>query len=146
MNKISIKNISTATVTIVSDNFRRELVPGREVPINRNVYEDLMFDPGFNNLLEGHYIVVNGLSEDEMVNAPQTAVYDVATINKMFDDKDYTTFAKFIPTATMSERDTVVQLAVDKGIVDGGFTALIKKYCDVDVVSAINQKHQAEEK
>ena len=146
MNKISIKNISTATVTIVSDNFRRELVPGREVPINRNVYEDLMFDPGFNNLLEGHYIVVNGLQEDEMVNAPQTEVYDVATINKMFDDKDYTTFAKFIPTATMSERDTVVKLAVDKGIVDGGFTALIKKYCDVDIVSAINQKHQAEEK
>ena len=146
MNKLTIKNISTATVSIISDKFRRELVPGREVPINRAIYDDLMFDPGFNNLIKGHYIAINGLTEEESVLAPEENVYDVAAIGQMFDKKDYTTFAKFIPTATAAEKDTVIELAINKGITDNGFTALIKKYCDIDVVSAINQKHQSEEK
>ena len=34
---------------------------------------------------------------------------------------------------------------VDNDITDNAFTALIKKYCGVDVISAINMKHQAEE-
>lgn len=143
---ISIKNISTATVNIVYDNFRRELVPGREVAINKTTYDNLMFDPGFNNLITGHYIVVNGINENESVNAPEQNVYDAITIAKMLDTKNYTEFTKFLPTATAAEKETVVKLAVDKGITDNGFTALIKKYCDVDIVSAINYKHQAEEK
>lgn len=146
MEKITLKNISTATVNIVSDKFRRELMPGRIVPISRAVYEDLMFDPGFNNLLVGHYIRVDGVSKDNAVVEDDSEIFDVAAINKMFDSKDYTTFAKFLPKATAAEKDTVVKLAVDKGITDGGFTALIKKYCGVDVISAFNIKHQAEEK
>ena len=65
MNKITMKNISTATVVIATDTFRKVLQPGREVPITRVNYEDLMFDPGFNNMLKGHYIVVNGLPEEQ---------------------------------------------------------------------------------
>ena len=146
-NRIMLKNISSATVVVVSDKFRRELVPGREVPISRAVYDDLMFDPGFINLLEGHFVTVTGISEDTAVNsASDKKVYDVTSINRMFDEKDYTTFAKFLPTATAAEKDTVIKLAVEKGITDGAFTALIKKYCDVDVISSINYKHQAEEK
>lgn len=146
MGKITLKNISTATVTVVSDKFRRELVPGRVVPISQSIYEDLMFDPGFNNLVSGHYIRVDGVADDEAVAPVEENVFDVAAIAQMFDTKDYTAFAKFIPNATMAEKDTAVQLAVDKGITDGGFTALIKKYCGVDVISAFNIKHQAEEK
>ena len=123
MGKITLKNISTATVNIVSDKFRRELVPGRTVPISQSIYEDLMFDPGFNNLVSGHYIRIDGVEND-------TAVV----------------IAKFLANATMAEKDTVVKLAVDNGITDGGFTALIKKYCGVDVISALNIKRQAEEK
>jgi len=64
----------------------------------------------------------------------------------MLDKSDITAFAKFIPTATEAEKDSVVQLAVDKGITHSGFVALIKKYCDVDIINAINVKHQSEEK
>lgn len=146
MGKITLKNISTATVNIISDKFRRELVPGRTVPITQDVYEDLMFDPGFNNLVTGHYIRITGVDEEEAVITPEKNIFDVAAINEMFEKKDYSSFAKFLPTATAAEKETVVQLAVDKGINDGGFTALIKKYCGVDVISAFNIKHQAEEK
>lgn len=146
MGKITLKNISTATVNVVSDKFRRELVPGRVVPITQAIYEDLMFDPGFNNLITGHYIRIDGITEENSVVAAEENIFDVNDINKMFETKDYTSFAKFLPNATMAEKDTVVQLAIDKGITDGGFTALIKKYCGVDVISAFNIKHQAEEK
>jgi len=146
MGKITLKNISTATVNIVSDRFRRELVPGRIVPINQQIYEDLMFDPGFNNLVKGHYIQVSGVSDEDAVVAPEEKVFDAAAIEKMLDTKDYTGFAKFLPNATMAEKDTVVKLAVDKGITDGAFTALIKKYCNVDIVSAFDIKRKSEEK
>ena len=64
----------------------------------------------------------------------------------MLDDLDITHFAKFIATATTAEKETVIKLAVDKGITHNGFVTLIKKYCDVDIINAINMKHQAEEK
>ena len=145
MEKIMLKNISTATVYVVSDKFRRELVPGRAVPISRAVYDDLMFDPGFINLVEGHYVKITGVEDDKAVIENEENVFDFEMIAKMFDEKDYVGFAKFIPTATAAEKDSVVEIAVKKGITDNGFTALIKKYCNVDVIAAINHKHLAEE-
>ena len=146
MGKITLKNISTATVNIVSDKFRRELVPGRTVPISQSIYEDLMFDPGFNNLVSGHYIRIDGVEDDNAVVINESPIFDVEVVKEMFEKKDYSKFAKFLRNATMAEKDTVVKLAVDNGITDGGFTALIKKYCGVDVISALNIKRQAEEK
>lgn len=143
-NKITIKNISSATVYVVSDTFRRDLAPGREVPITKAIYDDLMFDPGFNNLLSAHFIKVNGIAEEEAVSASYGNAYSVEDIAKMLDEKDYVSFAKFIPNATLAEKDSVVELAINKGITDNGFTALINKYCGIDIISAINQKHQAE--
>ena len=117
-NRITIKNISNSLVYTIGDNFRREL----------------------------HFIVVNGIKDEDAVVVQDSSIYDVKTIAEMYDNKDYAAFAKFIPNATMAEKDTAIQLAVQKGITDNGFTALIKKYCDVDVISAINFKHLAEEK
>jgi hypothetical protein len=37
-------------------------------------------------------------------------------------------------------------MAIDKGITNSAITALIKKYCNVDVIKAINIKHELEEK
>ena len=151
MGKITIKNISTATITITDENitprYRVVLMPGREVPIKRENYESLTFDSGFNNLVVGHFIKINGLTDDEAVEIiDNTNVYDPAAIEAFFDKKDYAGFAKFLPNATMAEKDTVVELATKKGITDSGFTVLINKYCGVDVISANLLKHQAEEK
>lgn len=145
MSKITLKNISTATVNIVSDRFRRELVPGREVPLTKDVYEELMFDPGFVNLIEAHYVKISGIDDANAVVIDEAPVYDAKAIIEMFDKKDYSGFAKFLPKATEAEKDTVVKLAVDRGLTDNGFTALINKYCNIDVIAAINHKHLAEE-
>lgn len=144
---IKVKNISSAFVvlTLPDLRFRRELMPGREIPVSEEEYETMMFDPGINILVQNHFISFSGVEEEKQVVVEESSTYDVKAIKEMLEKQDITAFAKFIPNAAPAEKDTVVQLAVDMGITNGGFVALIKKYCDVDVISAINTKHLVEE-
>lgn len=148
MGKITIRNISTGYVSLYVPELHvpRELSPGRIIPVSDEEYEALSYDPGFVSLVRGHYIAVDGLEEEKSILEPNEKVYKATDIAKLLDDKDITAFAKFITTATEAERESVVNIAVDKGITNGAIVSLIKKYCDVDIISAINTKHQAEEK
>lgn len=145
---ITIKNMSSSMVSLYvpSIRFNRELPPGRVVPLSKEEYEELMYDSGVLALINGHYLKVEGVEEDKQVAVETSPAFDVAAINAMFEKNDITGFAKFIPHATEAEKETVVRLAVDKGITSPAFVALIKKYCDVDIINAINIKHQSEEK
>ena len=146
MDKITLKNVSSATVVISLPDirFNRTLKPGRVVAVTQEEYEDMSFDSGVQNLLHAGYIRFEGLDEEEE-SLVVDDVLDVKTIEKMIDDRNITEFAKFIPNASVAEKETVVKYAVDNNVTDNGFTALIKKYCGVDVISAITIKHQAEE-
>lgn len=147
MSQITMKNISSASVVVAIPelNFRREMAPGRVVPLTRAQYDDLMFDPGFTTLVQGHYIRIDGIETDKKVEET-SETFDTIAISKMLDDQDVTAFAKFIPTAALAEKETVVKMAIDKGITNNAITALIKKYCDVDIIKAISIKHDLEEK
>lgn len=142
---ITVKNMSTAMVVLnLADlRFRRELVPGRAIPISQEEYDTMMFDPGINVMIADHTLEFSGLEEEKV--GEQEKIVAPSEIKRMFEEQDITSFAKFIPTAAPAEKDTVIQLAVDMGITNSGFVALIKKYCDVDVISAINTKHLVEE-
>ena len=144
---IKIKNVSTSLVSLYAPSIRlnRELVPGRAIPVSQEEYEELTFDPGFVALLNGHYIVVEGLEEGQEV-VESTPVFDADKIEQMLLKNDVTAFAKFIPTATIAEKESAVNKAVEHKITNAGIVALIKKYCDVDIISAIAMKHEAEEK
>ena len=144
-NKISIKNISSATIVISAPElkFRRELIPGRSISISKEDYDELMFDPGMTGLINDHYISITGVEEEETIKTSE--VFEKTDLEKILDKQDVTAFAKMIPTAKQAEKDTIVQLAVEKGITHPAFVKLIKQYCDVDVISAINRKHQMEE-
>ena len=146
MEKITIKNISYATVSLyVPDiKFNRTLAPNRVISVDKDTYEELTFDTGFNALVRNHYIQVSGIEEDEAVEKIEN-VYDNQAIAEMLESKNITAFANFIPTAAPAEKETAVQLAVEMGITHPGFVELIKKYCDRDVIALINMKHQAEE-
>ena len=146
MDKITLKNVSSATVVISLPDIRynRTLKPGRVVAVNEEEYNDMMFDTGIQNLLHAGYIRFEGVDAEEEA-LPVEDVLDVSAIEKMIDERNITEFAKFIPTASVAEKETVVKYAVDNNVTDNGFTALIKKYCGVDVISAITIKHQAEE-
>ena len=146
MNKVMIKNVSSATVSLFVPEmkFNRELIPGRSIPVERDVYDELTFDPGFNTLIRNHYISISGLENDEAVEITEN-VYDVEAITKLLDNIDVTTFAKFIATAKPAEQETVVHLAVEKGITHPAIVELIKKYCNQDIIALIGMKHAAEE-
>lgn len=146
MDKITITNISNATVSLYVPEIRlnRDLIPGRVINIDREMYDDLTLDPGFNSLLRAHYIAVSGIEEDDQVDII-TNVYSKNDIEKMLDTLDITAFAKFIPTAAPAEKETVVDLAVEKRIMHPAIIQLIKKYCDRDVIELINMRHQDEE-
>ena len=145
-NKITVTNISSATIVINSAELRirRELIPGRTIVFSTDDFEQLMFDPGFESLIKDHYLRVNGV-EEESAPIVDDKAFSRNEINKMLDELDITAFARFIPTAKEAERDTVVKLAIEKGITNTTFVTLIKKYCDVDIIGAINMKHQTEE-
>jgi hypothetical protein len=144
---IRIKNVSTSLVSLYvpSIHFNRELMPGRVIPVSDAEYEELTFDTGFMSLVDGHYLVIEGVEEDKQVSVVEN-VYGAAEIEKMLMKGDVTAFAKFIPTATEAEKESAVTLAVEHKITNAGIVALIKKYCDVDIISAIAAKHDAEEK
>ena len=145
--RITIKNISSATISLVLPyiNFRRKLDSRRSINISENEYYELINDPGFAAMVREHYITITGLEDDEVAEVVKGDVYEVTDIAAMLDKLDITAFAKFIPTAAPAEKESVVKLAIDKGITNPTITALIKKYCDVDIINAINMKHQAEE-
>ena len=147
MDKITIKNISNSIVAIYvpEANFSREIPSGREIPIPEETYEALTFDQGFMNLVNMHYIQVLGVPEEEAILPPTEVITSKDEINKMLDNLDITAFAKFIPNAAPAEKETVVNLAVEKKITHSGFVSLIKKYCDRDVIDLIHMKHQEEE-
>lgn len=144
---IKIKNISTSLISLYlpAIRFNRELMPGREIPVSDEEYEELTFDTGFMSLVNGHYIKINGLEEDKQVEVVENVV-EASEIEKMLVDNNVTAFAKFIPSATEAERESAVTLAVEHKITNAGIVALIKKYCGVDVIQAIAAKHDAEEK
>lgn len=145
---IKVKNISTSVVSLFVPNIRlnRDLTPGRAIPISEEEYEELTFDPGFMALVNGHYITIEGLDEAQQVSIDVGPTYSAVEIAKMLDNKDITAFARFIPNATESEKESAITIAVDHGITTPGIVTLIKKYCDVDIIDAIAKKHEAEEK
>ena len=144
---IKIKNISTSLISLYAPtiHFNRELMPGREIPVSQEEYEELTFDNGFMSLVSGHYLKITGVEEEQQVEVVEN-IFEASEIEKMLVNNDVPAFAKFIPNATEAEKDSAVTLAVEHKITNAGIVALIKKYCDVDVISAIAAKHDAEEK
>jgi len=149
MSKITLKNISSATVVVGSPNSNvktRSLAPNRVITLTPEEYEDLMYEPGVQNMIRGGYIKFDGVAEDRAVIETPSNVLEKDSIIRMIDNRDITSFAKYIKVAPSAAKDTIVQYVVDNNITDNAFTALIKKYCDIDVIQAITVKHQAEEK
>lgn len=144
---VRIKNVSTAQVSINLPiiKLNRQLMPKRVITLTDEEYEELTFDPGAMALINGHYLVVEGLEENKQADVVSN-VYTSDAIEKMLLDGDITGFAKFIPNATIAEKESAVTLAVEHKITNAGINALIKKYCGVDVIDAISKKHDAEEK
>ena len=144
---IKIKNISSAEVTIALPDIRlhREIKPGFSMPFKDEEYEYLTFDPGFNTLIDGHFIKVLGAPtiDGESIAIEQSKTYEANEIKEMLEKRNITEFAKFIKNASTAEKDSVIKYAVDLGVTDKAFAALIKTHCGIDIVEAISNRHSA---
>ena len=68
MAKITLKNISSATVVVgTSDGSMRSrsLAPNRVITLTPTEYEDLMYEPGVQNMIRGGYIKIEGVEEKD---------------------------------------------------------------------------------
>ena len=149
MSKITLKNISSATVVINYTNGQektRSLLPGRTIALTNAEYEDLMYEPGIQNMIRGGYIRIDGVAEDRAAVETPENVKDRDEIVRMLEARDITAFAQYIKVAPAAAKETIVQYVVEHNITDPAFVSLIKTYCGVDVIQAISVKHQAEEK
>ena len=133
----------TGGVTIISACAVVAVTVGGNIMNTPPKFENLMYEPGVQNLLIGGFIRFDGVEEkDEVIQTEETL--ERAQIEEILKNRDITTFAKFIPTAPSAAKDSVVTLAVELGITDRPFVSLIEKYCGVDIIQAISMKHQAE--
>ena len=144
---ITVKNISSSLVYLSAPQvrFSRSLNPGRTIPVTQEEYDELTSDSGFMALVRGHYIKIEGVEEEKQVEIIDK-VYDKDEIEQMIIKGNVTAFAKFIPTATAAEKETAIATAVEHKVTNNAIVALIKKYCNVDIISVINANHEMEEK
>ena len=143
---IQIKNISSSTMTIICPDFkfRRKLPIGREIPVAKEIYDELCYDTGFQSMVKFGMLKVNGAEiEDAEVIETDYTVLSADEIREIFEKKDITKFAKMIPNAAPATKESIVKLAVEMRMIDAGFVALINKYCNVNIMDAITA--QAEE-
>lgn len=144
---ITVKNISNANITIIANDlkFRRELAPGRAIQMTNEVFDELTFDNGFQNLISAGYIKVSGVEDNGIINAPEVEVVDIIELEKIMKERNITRFAQIVPTALPATKTAIVELAVKYDVTDRAFSALIQKYCGVDILKAITLDHQATE-
>ena len=140
---IKAKNIGSSTVYVIAPDmkFHRKLVPGRELPLSQEVYDELTFDPGFQNLIQAGCLRISGIEENagEIIETPYT-VLSRDEIKILYVQKNYKEFAETLRNASPATKESIANLAVEMRIADAGFTTLIKKYCGVDVLEAIARK------
>ena len=145
---IKIKNISNYTLYVVAPdfNFHRKLNPGREIPVAQEVYDELSFDAGFEKLVRNGSLKVLGVDEavSEVIESPFKTL-SPAEIRKMYEEKNYTEFAKVIKDASPATKEAMTDVAIEMRLSDNGFISLLKKYCDVNVIEAIAIQIQATE-
>ena len=134
---ITVKNISSATVvlSVPEISFNRSLAPGRVIPVNEEDYDNLVFDPGVQNMVRGGYIRFDGIEEGSEIEVNETSIKEKAEIEKIMATRDIVAFAKFIPNASPAAKETIVQYAVENNIIS------VSQACDVpydDIMQEFN--------
>ena len=143
---IKVKNIGSSNLTIICPDlkFRRKLPAGREIPVAKDIYDELCYDTGFQAMVKYGMLKITGAEiEDAEVIETEYEALSADEIREIFEKKDITKFAKMIPNAAPATKESIVKLAVEMRMIDAGFVALINKYCNVNIMDAITA--QAEE-
>lgn len=156
-----IKNTSGFSILLSYPNAkaRFDLTPNRQVSISEAVFEEMKYDAGTEDLLR--YGVIQFITEDgqkktleELLNpTPNTEnvseiedktdgkiVLSKEEVIKLLQEGTIAQFTKTVKNASAATLETIGQMAIELSVADGARTELIKKYCGIDVLQALNYK------
>ena len=142
-----IQNVSSSIVVLSYPNhrFRVRLTPGRKSSIPDEVYDEMKYDSGALEMLANGAIkfVVNTEEEQEEIAgftdvAGDRVIMTPEEVEKLLKEGTVAEFSEVIKNASQVTRETIANLAVKFSIADSVRTALIKKYCGVDVIQTLS--------
>lgn len=140
MSKVKIKNTSGYRISIILDNvrYRRDLNPGQETVIPEDVFEEFNFDNGCRNYMRNGFLKV--IAEDveikeQLPEIPEDVDMDA---DDVVTNKSIAEFTAILKNASPAMKEKIVAAAIKNSTMDAPKVALIKNYCNVDVLQALN--------
>lgn len=155
-NKVLVKNMTNSPVTVISRalNFQREWTSkGMEIPIDKEVFEQLMYEPGVKYMIESGILYIEDLEvKKELGIEPEEATEPVNII--VLTDKQRRQYMVNLPLDTFKEKvdelsyeqiEELADYAIENKLMDYDKCEYLKEKCGRDIITAIRLNSQAKE-
>lgn len=151
--KVIVKNMANAPVTIMSRamSFYRELPSkGMETTIEKNVFEQLMFEPGIKYMIDTGILYIEDMkTKQDLGLEPEDAAEPVNII--VLNDKQrrqymvnlsIEEFKKRVDKLNHEQIEQLADYAIDNKLVDFDKCEYLKEKCGRDIITAIRLNKQ----
>lgn len=141
MPKVKIQNLSSFKIGINLPNvrFRRDINPKQTTVLPDDVFEDFNYDPGCIAFVRDGFLKVITDDEEikEQLTRPEAMTSDEVDVAKILTEAPVADLIKVIKNASPALKDLIIAEAVRLNITDEGRCNVIKKFLNVDVLTAI---------
>lgn len=155
-NKVVVKNMTNSPVTIISQmmSFNRELAPkGAEIGIDRETFEQLMYEPGIRYMIESGILYIEDMeTKKELGIEPEDAEEPVNII--VLTDKQrrqymvnlsMKAFKEKVDQLSYEQVEELADYAITNKLMDFDKCEYIREKCGRDIITAIRLSNQNKE-
>ena len=132
---IKVKNIGSSNLTIICPDlkFRRKLPAGREIPVAKDIYDELCYDTGFQAMVKYGMLKITGAEiEDAEVIETEYEALSADEIREIFEKKDIT---KLQLVQKLNLVIPVLQIVIDQqNTMKEMLSTLIQRMLKVEIV------------
>jgi len=151
--KVIVKNMANAPVTIMSRalNFYRELPnEGMETTIDKDVFEQLMFEPGIRYMIDSGILYIEDMKMKQELGIEPEEVSEPVNIIVLNDKQrrqymvnlSLSEFKKKVDKLGHEQIEQLADYAIDNKLVDFDKCEYLKEKCGRDVITAIRLNKQ----
>ena len=154
--KVIVKNMTNSPVYIMSEttSFRREVAPkGGQAPIDRELFEQLMYEPGIKYMIDSGILYIEDLEQKkELGIEPEDATEPVNII--VLTDKQRRQYMvnysldKFkdkVDQLSYEQIEELADYAIANRLMDFDKCEYIREKCGRDIITAIRLSNQNKE-
>lgn len=154
--KVIVKNMTNSPVYIMSEttSFRREVAPkGGQAPIDRELFEQLMYEPGIKYMIDSGILYIEDLEQKkELGIEPEDATEPVNII--VLTDKQRRQYMvnysldKFkdkVDQLSYEQIEELADYAITNKLMDFDKCEYIREKCGRDIITAIRLSNQNKE-